>query len=229
MGAFRLAKLTYGWRLLGAIAVCAAVMFGPGAPALARQDTVTEAKATFSELNDSGISGVTSLVTEGDTTTVAIWADGALGDHPTHIHEGTCADFDPNPQFPLTNVVLQTSALSGTSVSEVDVSVEDLLDSPHLILIHKSQEEIGTYIACGDIVAGALTDAEVASGHGYRQPDGRLVPQPGNAACSAGGGSARAGNVPVLPACGDDDCFNRDAWGDPRLRIAPGAIASSSR
>jgi hypothetical protein len=184
MGAFRLAKLTYGWRLLGAIAVCAAVMFGPGAPALARQDTVTEAKATFSELNDSGISGVTSLVTEGDTTTVAIWADGALGDHPTHIHEGTCADFDPNPQFPLTNVVLQTSALSGTSVSEVDVSVEDLLDSPHLILIHKSQEEIGTYIACGDIVAGALTDAEVAA----------ITGQGGNALPGTGIGSLTDGS-----------------------------------
>jgi hypothetical protein len=197
MGAFRLARLTHAWRLLGAIAVCAAVLFGPGAVVLARQDTVTEAKATFSELNDSGISGVTSLVTEGDTTTVSIWADGALGDHPTHIHEGTCADFDPNPQFPLTNVVLQTSSLSGTSVTEVEVSVEELLESPHLILIHKSQDEIGTYIACGDIVAGAVTDAEVAAITGQ---GGNPLPGTGIGSLTEGSSGSHAVLVALLAA-----------------------------
>lgn len=118
------------------------------------------AKVIFSPLNDSGIDGSASLRRKGDRTVIEIWADGAMGDHPTHIHQGSCDDLDPNPEFPLTNVQLRTAGLTGTSETTVDVPLAELLDEPHLILIHRSAKDIGTYFACGNVVAGKLTSAE---------------------------------------------------------------------
>ena len=133
-----------------------------GHAALARQDSANEAKVVLKELNDSGVAGYASLVASGDQTKVSMNVTGVLGDNPTHIHQGTCSDLDPNPQFPLTNIVLPSSTLTGTSDTLVDVPLEDLLSSPHLILIHKSVKEIGTYLACGNIVPGALTAKQKA-------------------------------------------------------------------
>jgi hypothetical protein len=130
--------------------------------ALARQDAANEANVQLTELNNSGVSGFASLVAKGNRTQVSMNVLGVLGDNPTHIHQGTCSDLDPNPQFPLTNIVLPSSTLTGTSDTLVDVPLEDLLSSPHLILIHKSQKDIGTYLACGNIVPGALTAEQKA-------------------------------------------------------------------
>jgi hypothetical protein len=67
-----------------------------------------------------------------------------MGDHPTHINQGTCDDLDPNPQYPLNNVDLRTTDLTGLSDTTVDVTLSELLDTDHLILIHKSRDDIGT-------------------------------------------------------------------------------------
>jgi hypothetical protein len=133
-------------------------------PSSAQEAAPRSAKVTFSSLNDSGLAGSASLARRGERTVVKIWADGAIGDHPTHIHQGSCDDLDPNPEFPLTNVQLATAGLTGTSETLVDVPLAELLDEDHLILIHRSAADIGTYLACGDIVAGRLSAAEQGSG-----------------------------------------------------------------
>ena len=112
---------------------------------------------------------------------------GVLGNNPTHIHQGTCSDLDPNPQYPLTNIVLPSSTLTGVSDTLVDVPLTDLLATPHLILIHKSQKDIGTYLACGNIVAGALTAEEQASATG-----GQPMPNTGIGSWTDGSPSTRA-------------------------------------
>ena len=91
--------------------------------------------------------------------------NGVVGVNPTHIHTGTCDDLDPNPKYPLTNIELNTTELVGTSDSVVDVPLDELLASPHLILIHKSPEDLNTYYACGNIVADT-TGANVAEDSG---------------------------------------------------------------
>jgi hypothetical protein len=116
------------------------------------------ASVTFAELNESGLSGTAELTDRGDRTAVAMRINGVVGEHPTHIHPGTCDDLDPDPKYPLNNVELTTTALVGTSDSVVDVSLDDLLASDHLILIHKSLEELDTYYACGNIVAGTAAE-----------------------------------------------------------------------
>lgn len=87
--------------------------------------------------------------------------DAAVVAHPSHIHQGTCATLDPNPQYPLSDVTaVSADAPAGAveaSNSTVDVTLDELLASPHAINVHESAENIQTYIACGDI-AGPVVD-----------------------------------------------------------------------
>lgn len=151
-------------RLIMAFFAAMAVLGAGVVPASAQDTESRSAKVVFAQLNDSGIEGSASLRRRGDRTDVEIRTDGALGNHPTHIHQGTCDDLDPNPEFPLVNVQLRTAGLTGISDTVVDVPLSELLDEPHLILIHKSEKDIGTYFACGDIVAGRLAASEQVGG-----------------------------------------------------------------
>jgi plastocyanin len=84
---------------------------------------------------------------------------------PAHIHSGTC-DTLGDVVFPLNDVASADAAAmpaagnhehAAQNESTVDVSLDDLLAAEHAINIHESAENIGTYIACGDI-AGTVTD-----------------------------------------------------------------------
>jgi hypothetical protein len=125
-----------------------------GGPAAAQDEQNRDrASVTFIELNDSGLSGTAELTALRQGTEVSMRVNGVVSENPTHIHTGTCDDLDPNPKYPLNNVELNTTELVGTSDTVVDVPLEDLLANDHLILIHKSAEELNTYYACGNIVA----------------------------------------------------------------------------
>jgi hypothetical protein len=108
----------------------------------------------LNEYENSGVSGTATLeATEGGThVEMSLRGEPLTGNHPTHIHTGTCADFDPDPTYPLTTVIL--SDVSDTGVSETtveDVRLRDLLDADYVILVHKSAEELTNYFVCGDI------------------------------------------------------------------------------
>jgi hypothetical protein len=106
----------------------------------------------INELNGSGVSGDASLTDNGDgTTTVDILVDGATGGHPAHIHSGTCAELG-DVVHPLTDV-----DASGASVTVVEAPLADLSSTgTYAINIHLSADDIGTYVACGDIPAEAV-------------------------------------------------------------------------
>lgn len=93
-------------------------------------------------------------------------------DHPAHIHAGTCADLDPNPVAPLFNLlpigverdddgeVAETPEVRGTltvgdvtysETDNIEFAWDDMLASPHAIVVHESEEYMENYIACGDI------------------------------------------------------------------------------
>jgi hypothetical protein len=101
----------------------------------------------LAEQNKSGESGTARLTPEGDRTRVEISLKGAPKGvaQPAHIHEGRCAKLDPKPKYPLENVV------DGKSTSVVPVSIETLEGGQLAINVHKSAEELKTYVACGDI------------------------------------------------------------------------------
>ena len=101
--------------------------------------------------NKSGESGTAKLTAEGaDKTRVEISLKGAPKgvEQPAHIHEGSCAKLDPKPKQGLENVV------DGKSSTVVPMSLADLRKGNLAINVHKSKEDIKTYVSCGDIKGG---------------------------------------------------------------------------
>ena len=99
------------------------------------------------EQNGSGQSGTATLTREGDGTLVVIETLSPFGrEHqPAHIHKGTCADLDPEPAFPLPDLV------DGVAGDTVAISLDELREGGYAINIHRSQQQAGLYVACGDI------------------------------------------------------------------------------
>ncbi len=101
------------------------------------------------ELNGSGLSGDATLTDNGDgTTTIDVLVDGAAGDHPIHLHSGTCDE--------LGDIVvgLENVDTDGSSVTDVPVPLSTIQDpeiGPHAVNIHLSADEIASYVACGDV------------------------------------------------------------------------------
>jgi hypothetical protein len=119
------------------------------------EDVLTEAEdaledaLTFDleEQNDSGISGTVELspTSEGQLE-VELELDGSSGGpHPAHIHEGSCADLDPEPAFPLEDVV------DGRSTTTVEVELGELTASEYAVNVHESPENASVYVACADV------------------------------------------------------------------------------
>jgi plastocyanin len=96
-------------------------------------------------------------------------SSGATHSHPAHIHLGTCAELDPSPTFPLTDIALASAESAGEaedgtaipverSLTTVEATLEDLRSGDYAINVHQSAEDIGTYIACGSL-SGALDES----------------------------------------------------------------------
>ena len=93
-------------------------------------------------------------------------ADTAAEAHPAHIHSGTCETLG-DVVLPLTDVTAPDAAVHEgpdsahaikTSETIVDMPLQEIIDGGHAINVHLSAEEIGTYIACGDIGGAVVTD-----------------------------------------------------------------------
>ncbi len=90
------------------------------------------------------------------------------GPHPAHIHAGTCVELG-DIVAPLSDVV-DLEAGSGEQVGAttaqpvkvgatvVDLSLEEIIAGAYAINVHLSAEDIGEYIACGDIGGVVITD-----------------------------------------------------------------------
>ncbi len=103
-------------------------------------------------LNDSGVSGTILLERAGQSTIVTLELDGTPegGNHPAHFHTGDCNA--PGPVvIPLNNV----SGTTGISVTQVDAPIEAILVDNHLVMVHLSPQELATFVACGEVGAGA--------------------------------------------------------------------------
>ena len=124
-----------------------------------------------------GMALVCSLVVGGGGLALAQTSTetATAASHPAHIHNGTCAELDPNPAAPLNNVEpklnddekdntplgVLTAPKVVVSVSEdVEFKWDDMLAESHAINIHESDENIQNYIACGDI-GGVVVDDEL--------------------------------------------------------------------
>jgi len=95
----------------------------------------------------SGEMGFATLEAVGNQTKVTLHLSGlpAGADQPSHIHEGTCANLNPAPAFPLNNV------RGPDTESTVDVSLQTLMSKPYAINLHQSAQQLPNYVACGDL------------------------------------------------------------------------------
>jgi LPXTG-motif cell wall-anchored protein len=144
-------------RQLLIVPLIAVALVSIGAP----PDTVSAQQPVTVQLspqNNSGITGTATLTSMGDQTRVILTLTGAgAGPEPAHIHEGTCANLDPTPKWPLTSVA------NGTSDTMVNAKLSDIQASATAINVHKSPQEISVYVACGNIpMAGTTTGAAPA-------------------------------------------------------------------
>ena len=102
----------------------------------------------LSPVGDASQFGTATLTPEGDQTRVVLDVDSPVSNsQPAHIHEGTCADLNPEPAFGLPNVV------DGRSEATVEVALDTLTSADYAINLHMSDDDLETYTSCGDIEA----------------------------------------------------------------------------
>ncbi|HEX2171357.1 MAG TPA: hypothetical protein VHL09_02785, partial [Dehalococcoidia bacterium] len=97
--------------------------------------------------NNSGQDGLAILADEGDGT-VRVSLDlrnSPAGPQPAHIHDGTCANLNPSPRFPLTNVV------NGRSETSVRADYATLTSGTFAVNVHRSAQEANIYTSCGNL------------------------------------------------------------------------------
>jgi len=120
---------------------------------------------TLTEQNGSGQNGMAELTDMGDGTTMVVIevSNGTAEPQPAHIHEGTCANLNPKPAYPLSGVV------DGRSETIVPADIHELTDEPYAINIHKSATEAAIYTSCGDILAMEHTPGMPTTGNGQQE------------------------------------------------------------
>lgn len=131
-------------RYLAALTAGITLLFA--APAAAATTSLT---VDMKALSNSGETGTATLTQTPDGVKVVVTLKGApSAAQPTHIHAGTCGHINAAPEWPL------TSLADGTSTSLVKgVTIDQMLKTPYAINVHKSADDLGTYVACGDIKA----------------------------------------------------------------------------
>jgi hypothetical protein len=112
------------------------------------------------EQNKSGQSGTARLTPagEGKTKVEISMKGGPKGvAQPAHVHDGSCPNPDPKPRYPLQDVT------EGKSTSEVAADIKALTAGKMAINVHKSKEDIKTYVACGNIGKGGGSAKKASS------------------------------------------------------------------
>lgn len=158
-------------RRFGFTSFLLAIMIGiVPATAVVAQGSGMSLTVDLQEYQGSGVTG-TAILTEtadgGVQVSMTLQGTPLAGNHPTHIHTGTCANFDPNPLYPLETVNLSPVDQQGVSETVVPgVDLESLRDGEYVILVHESPEALTNYLICGDISTATAGTADVSTGTG---------------------------------------------------------------
>ena len=100
--------------------------------------------------------------------------------HPAHIHAGSCETLG-DVVYPLADVGMaaEGEAMGSSaaipvdgSVTTVEAALADIVGGEHAINVHESQENIGNYIACGDIGGTMMGESDLAIGLGELNDSG---------------------------------------------------------
>ena len=97
--------------------------------------------------NHSGENGTATLTQLTNGVKIDVSIKGApAADQPTHIHPGTCTKLNPAPEAPLSPLSNghSVTVLSGKKIS-------DFTKGQFSINVHKSANDLKTYVSCGEI------------------------------------------------------------------------------
>jgi plastocyanin len=160
--------------------------------------------------------------------------------HPAHIHAGTC-DTLGEVVFPLTNVGGGAMSADGTpapmemmgpesavpvevSVTTVAADLATIIDGGHAINVHESADNIGNYIACGDIGGMVLGGTDLVIGLRELNDSGYL----GSAVLHDNGDGSTTVYVALLEAEGDDGDDGEMDEGTPAASSDDGAAGETA-
>lgn len=104
-------------------------------------------RVVLNEQNDSGESGIATLVEQDGKVVVTVELTGAPSGvvQPSHIHSGTCANTG-SIVYPL------EFPKDGKSVTTLSVSLSELAaQMPLLLNVHKSTVLASVYVSCGEL------------------------------------------------------------------------------
>jgi hypothetical protein len=115
-------------------------------PATTQQDMSTTVQ--LQPLQGSGVSGEATVTAMGNQTQVMVRLTGgpANGNHPGHIHSGTCQDIGGVVQA--LDAISTDAGGSGSMTTTVDVAPMTVMDGQHVIAYHGQG---GAPAACGEI------------------------------------------------------------------------------
>lgn len=129
---------------LGLFLACLTLVAGYATPVAA---ATSQLIVTLAAQNGSGETG-TAVLTQvgGDVKVVVSIPNGPAGPQPAHIHTGTCASLG-GVAYPLQSL---TSGSSTTTVK--GVTIDQLVAAKDAINVHKSANDLGVYVSCGNIM-----------------------------------------------------------------------------
>lgn len=154
-----LLALGTGWGAASAAQATTTPAAGTATPAVTPAPNAPRLTIDIGQLNDSGVTGTATLY-EIDTneTLVEISVKNVSGNHPSHIHAGTCDKIAAEPAYDLQNI-----DKNGKSTTLLKVALKDLLAKPYVIDAHLSPNELGTLIMCGAITGTVTTPTATAA------------------------------------------------------------------
>ncbi len=132
--------------------IAAALVLAPGMASYAAQPKAKPVTVKLAPQNNSGESGTAKLTPVGDSKTkVQVTLKGGPKGvaQPAHIHEGGCANLNPKPKIGLAPIK------DGKSTTTVPAPLSELTSGDLAINVHKSTDDLQTYVACGDIKTAA--------------------------------------------------------------------------
>ena len=130
-------------------ALAMASIISASASASRAEDTTAGSKVyALHAQNGSGENGTVALTPRGSKTLVVVQLTGApMAAQPAHVHVGPCAQLTAKPTYPLESLV------DGVSVTTLDVPIDQLTAGTFAVNVHKSADDIKTYVSCGDLKA----------------------------------------------------------------------------
>jgi LPXTG-motif cell wall-anchored protein len=105
--------------------------------------------------DEASAPGTATLTAQGNQTQVVLRVAGTNPEMLAHIHADVCPGVGPIV-FPLTNV------RNGTSTTTVDASLAEIMAQGKSINLHRSPDQAGIYVGCGDLAAAQATGGGAA-------------------------------------------------------------------